>query len=551
MIETDLLVLGAGAGGLTAAITAASLGQKVVVVEKSEYLGGTMALSGGGIWIPGNPHMVAEDSIDAATTYLQALLGNQFDGAIVRAFLANAPEMVRYLEANTETVRFFAADFMPDYEPSVAGAAFGRTMSMPHFDAAELGEDFAVLRPPLSQLTVLGGMQVDAGDLNPLLERWSSRAAFMHTTKLVLRHVSDWLRSGRGRVLKSGNGVAARMIRAARDKGVVFHRNCPAQALIEQDGRIVGAKVELNGKIEEIRASCGVVIATGGFAHDAALREKYLPFASAHETMLPVGNSGDGLAIAQQVGAQMGDALPNNGCWTPISVRHHKDGKVTRYPHIFLDRSRPGSIMVNQSGRRFVNEATHYQALVNAMHEAAAVPCWLIANRTFVRKYGLGLVRPYESVTPYCADGYLKEGADVAGLAVAIGADPQALSETFALVNKDGAIGRDTAFRRGESVYDKLYGDASHAPNPNFAGMGDGPYYAVKIVPGDLGTFVGLKTDENAQVLREGIPIAGLYAAGLDQQSMMGGAYPGAGSMLGPAMTFGFVAARHACSPPH
>lgn len=548
MMETDLLVLGAGAGGLAAAVTAAIGGCEVIVAEKTASLGGTMALSGGGIWIPCNPHMTGEDSKEQAAQYLRNLLGNRFDDKLMTAFIENGAEMVSFLEANTETIRFFAADFMTDYEPGVEGAAFGRTMSMPHFDASELGDDFAHLRPPLAQLTVFGGMQVDAADLDPLIGRWRSWRNFSHTARLLMRHGLDWSRSRKGRVLKSGNGVAARMIRAARDKGVHFLRNAPALKLLERDGRVVGAMLEIDGREVPVEARRGVVIATGGFAQDVAMRDRLIPFPDEHRSMLPAGNCGDGLRMATGIGASLGEELPNNGCWTPISIRHHQDGSTTAYPHIFLDRSRPGSIMVNQSGRRFVNEATHYQALVSEIHASRAVPSWLIASRAFVSKYGLGLVRPYEPLGAYIQDGYLVEGHDIAELASRIGVDPVALTATVDRVNKDAIAGKDSEFGRGDSIYDRLYGDATHGPNPNFGALGEGPFYAVRIVPGDLGTFVGLTADEHARVLRNGAPVPGLYAAGLDMQSIMGGAYPGAGSMLGPAFTFGYIAARHACA---
>lgn len=546
MMQTDLLVLGAGAGGLSAALTAGIAGHRVVVAEKSEYLGGTMALSGGGIWIPANPHMAAADSKEAAAGYLRRLLGNRFDAPLVDAFLENGPAMMRLFEENTASVRFFAADFLTDYEPGVEGAAFGRTVSMPHYDAAELGDLFDVLRPPLDQLTVLGGMQVDAGDLDPLIGRWRSWANFRHSARLALRHAADWVRSRRGRVLKSGNGVAARMIRAAADKGVTFLRNAPAHALVERDGRVVGAMIRIDGVPTLVEARLGVVIATGGFAQDEDLRRRFIPYPEDHVSMLPEGNNGDGLRMAEAVGGRLGDPLPNNGCWTPISTHRRADGKVINYPHIFIDRSRPGSILVNAEGERFVNEAGHYQALGERVHAEGAVPCWLVASHGFLRRYGLGLVRPYESTKRYIDDGYLFEAPDIQTLAHRLAIDPRNLKATVDRVNSDARNGQDTQFGRGDSVYDRTYGDPAMEGNANFGPLDRGPYYAIRIMPGDLGTFVGLQTDEHARVLRDGEPVEGLYAAGLDMQSVMGGAYPGAGSMLGPALTFGYIAARHA-----
>lgn len=546
MIETDLVVLGSGAGGLAAAVTGAASGLDVIVAEKTEYLGGTMALSGGGLWLPCNPYMKSADSKDRAKQYLRNVVGNRFQETLIDAFLENAPKMVRFLETNTRTIRFFAADFLPDYEPAVEGATPGRTMSMAPIDAAELGSDFVNLRPPLRQLTALGGMQIDAADLEFLLSRWRSMPAFIHTAKMVLRQGADWVRSGRGRVLKSGNGVAARMIKAARDCGVEFHRSAPAVSLIERDGRVAGAILKIDGKETQILARRGVVIATGGFAQDPELSAKYMPFPDEHISMLPMGNTGDGIRLGESVGGALGEALPSNGCWTPVSVLKNADGTQTAYPHIFLDRSRPGSIIVDGSGKRFVNEATHYQALVSRIHEHGTVPCWLIASKAFVGKYGLGLVRPYERIEPYARSGYLVEGRTPAELAQKLGMEPARLEATFTRVDADARTGKDSQFHRGESVYDQVYGDHSHPLNPNFGALGDGPFYAVRVTPGDLGTFVGLVTDEYARVLRQGAPVPGLYAAGLDAQSIMGGCYPGAGSMLGPAFTFGFIAAQHA-----
>ncbi|NHN36552.1 FAD-dependent oxidoreductase [Pseudomaricurvus alcaniphilus] len=548
MIETDLLVLGSGAGGLSAAITAACLGCKVTVVEKTEYFGGTTALSGGAFWIPNNPYMTREDSTENARKYLQAVIGDNFDDNMVSAFLANAPEMIDFLEKNTEAMRFWSAEFMPDYEPQVECSSFGRSMSVPHFDASELGVNFDKLRPALKQLTVFNGMQVDAVDLGFLMNYNKSFSAFLYTTKLVLRYAFDWLRSRRGRVLKGGNAVAARLLKASMDAGVTLIDKAPARKLIEENGRVVGAIVQIDNKEVEIRASKGVVIATGGFAQNEKMVAEYIPFPEHHKSMLPEGNVGEGLELGMSVGGELGSGLSNNGCWTPVSVRKHADGSETRYPHIFLDRSRPGSILVNQSGRRFANEATHYQALVAAIQRTGSVPCWLIGSRSFISKYGLGLALPYMPVSSYVRDGYLIEGQSVSELAAKLGIDGQALEETFAQVNSDAALGKDSLFARGDSVYDQVYGDPGHKPNPNFGAMGEGPYYAVKIVPGDLGTFVGLKTDNHAQVLRDGMPIPGLYAAGLDANTVMGGEYPGAGCSIGPALTFGYMAAKHACN---
>lgn len=546
----DFLVIGSGASGLTAAISAARLGSKVTVIEKSNLFGGTTAYSGGGVWIPNNPHSDIEDSPEKAKTYLHGLLGNRYDESKIDAFIENAPKMVRFLESNTSQVRFYAADFMTDYEPGIPGASYGRSMGMPPFDAALLGPLFKTLRPPLPQMTALSGMQIGMDEIDYMLKSRSHIPSFLYAAKMISRHGIDLLRSGRGRNLKNGNSVAARLLHAAREAGCNLLNNTSAIELTESGGRVTGARVRIDGTDAEICASKGVLIATGGFAANSEMRKQFIPHAEHHHTLLPDENQGDGISMALKIGASMGETMRNNGVWTPVSIMKMEDGRQIKYPHISLDRARPGSIIVNQSGRRFENEATYYQRFVNTMQRTNSIPAWLIATKPFIRSYGMGLIQPYQRLAPYLKAGYLISAPTLVELAEKLGVDADGLTETVSQVARDAENGVDTVFARGANAYDQTYGDPTHAPNVNFAALGDGPFYAMELFPGDLGTTLAIVTDANAQVVGDGEPINGLYAAGLDMNSLWGGSYPGAGSSLGPGMTFGYVAAQHACGSP-
>jgi succinate dehydrogenase/fumarate reductase flavoprotein subunit len=550
MIETDVVVIGSGAAGLTAAITARKVGLEALVVEKTGLFGGTTAYSGGAPWIPCN-HVMKQAGLDdnrqAAETYLRAVLGEKYNEDLVTSYLDNAPSMLQFMERHSE-VRFkpFLA---PDYEVQ-PGAARCRSLLTQEFDGRLLGERLAELRMPLSQLMLFGTMQVEGADIHPMRNALKTWTGFKHTAKVMRRFVLDKLRHGRGTRIVNGNALAARLFHSAIQAGVTLWKDTPALELVTENGAVRGVVVERDGQRIELRARQGVLLATGGYGANEKWRARYIPFAEHHHSLQPEGNVGDGIRLGLAAGA-VHDPLHAGDCiWTPVSVLRKPDGSVVKYPHIFIDRAMPGCIAVGPDGRRFVNEGASYQNFVAAMHRRGYTKVHLIANRRFLRTYGMGLVKPAPfSAKPYIDAGYLIEAPTLAELAGRIAVDPSRLEATVNRFNEGARRGEDREFGKGGDPHSRFRGDATHQPNPAVAEIGEGPYYALALYPGDLSTVGGLDTNGRAQVLdASGQPIPGLYAAGLDMNSMMRGGYPGGGSSIGPAMTFGYIAACHMAS---
>ncbi|MDB5857847.1 MAG: putative dehydrogenase [Ramlibacter sp.] len=547
MIETDVVVIGSGAAGLTAAITARQLGLEALVVEKTAFFGGTTAYSGGAPWIPCNHVMKQiglDDSRAAAETYLRAVLGEAYNDDLVTSYLDNAPAMLKFLELHSDVC--FKPFPLPDYE-SLPGAAKSRSLLTKEFDGRLLGERLADLRMPLPQLMLFGSMQVEGADIHPMRHALKTWAGFKHTAKVMRRFVLDKIRHGRGTRIVNGNALAARLFHSAIKAGVTLWKNTPAlELIVDEKGTVRGVVVERDGQRIEVKARLGVLLATGGYGASDQMRAKYIPFAEHHYSLQPEGNVGDGIALGLQAGAVHDPKHAGDCIWTPVSVLRKPDGSVVKYPHIFIDRAMPGCIAVGPTGKRFINEGTSYQTFVGTMHDLGITKAHLIADRAFLRNYGLGLARPAPfSPAALIQNGYLMEAPTLAELARRIGVDPTQLEATVQKFNQGAQRGEDPDFGKGADAHSKFRGDQSRQPNPAIAPIGDGPYYAVAIHPGDLSTVGGLETNGRAQVLdTAGQPIPGLFAAGLDMNSMMRGRYPGGGSSIGPAMTFGYIAAR-------
>ncbi|MES2532451.1 MAG: FAD-dependent oxidoreductase [Pseudomonadota bacterium] len=547
MIETDVIVIGAGAAGLTAAITARKLGLEVLVVEKTAYFGGTTAYSGGAPWIPCN-HVMKQaglsDTRKAAETYLHAVLGDWYDDDRIKAFLDNGPEMLAFLERESEVK--FKPFLAPDYEVQ-PGAARSRSLLTQPYDGKLLGEHLKLLRLPLPQLMLFGTMQIEGADIHPMRKVFKTWQGFKHTTRLMARFITERLQHGRGVRLANGNALAGRLLRSAIDAGVTLWNNTPALELVTEGGAVRGLIAQKDGQKIRVMARRGVLLASGGFGANAEMRAKYIPMAEHHWSLQPDDNVGDGIELGVSAGGVLNDRNAGQCIWTPVSVLRQPDGSVLKYPHIFIDRAMPGSLVVDPAGRRFVNEGSSYQNFVKTMHARKLDTVYLVAGRAFLRSYGIGLARPAPfSERPYVDAGYLIEAPTLAALATKIGADPSVLAQTVQRFNTHASQGTDPDFGRGADPHTQFRGDATHKPNPSLGPVGDGPYYALALHPGDLSTVMGLDTNANAQVLdRDGRVIPGLYAAGLDMNSVMRGLYPGGGSSIGPAMTFGYVAARH------
>lgn len=553
--EYDVVVVGTGASGMSAAVTAAYEGLKVLVVEKAPVYGGTTARSGGWLWIPGTK-LAKEQGIHepagAARAYLQHEATTHFDGARVDAFIENGPKAIEFFTEKT-CVQFDMPPVFPDYHAEAPGGLpGGRSMVTRPFDARELGARVEQLAPPVPELTVFGMMLGSGKELWHFLRAFKSLESFWYVSKRFAGHLLDVVRHGRGMTLTNGNALAGRLAKAAMDLNIPVWLSSPVKRLIVEGDTVVGVTVWREGKPVDIRASRGVVLACGGFPHDIERRKALFPHAPTgreHFTPSPELNTGDGLRLAEMVGGWVDPTIPNAAAWCPTSVTQRSDGSQGVMPH-FIDRAKPGVIAVTQSGRRFTNEALSYhdfiQELVKACKGAPEVTCWLICDHAHLREYGLGCVAPFPlPIGKHLKSGYLKRGSSLAALAKEIGVPVAALTQEVQTFNRDAATGVDTRFGKGSTAYNRYQGDSLVKPNPCMAPIEKGPYYALKIVVGEIGTFAGIATDASCQVLtKDQRKVNGLYAVGNDAASIMGGNYPGAGITLGPALTFGYVVGR-------
>jgi succinate dehydrogenase/fumarate reductase flavoprotein subunit len=554
--ECDVLVAGSGCSGMAAAITARHRGLDVLIVEKEPRFGGTTARSGGWLWIPGTSLARAygiNESPEQARSYLRHEAGNNYDAARVDAFLTAGPEAVDFFTTET-ALRFDMPLVFPDYHAEAPGGAQGgRSMVTRPFDGRELGEHIKDLGAPLPELTVFGMMLGSGKEIIHFMRATKSLTSAVYVAKRLSRHFMDVLRYGRGMTLTNGNALAGRLAKSALDLKIPLWLSSPVRELIVENGAVRGARILREGRTIEVRARRGVVLACGGFPHDVARRKAMFPHAptgAEHFSPGPVGNTGDGLRLAESAGGRVENRLPNAAAWVPVSLTRRKDGSRGVMPH-FIDRAKPGVIAVMRDGKRFANEGNSYHDFVQAMTKAAKpgeeIAAFLICDHKTLRTYGLGCVPPFPMpLGHHLRTGYLMRGATLTELAAKAGIDAKALGETVTQFNAEAAEGRDPAFGKGSRAYNRYQGDALHGPNPCVAPLQDGPFYAIKMVVGDLGTYAGVVTDANARALdADGRVIPGLYAAGNDMASIMGGNYPGAGITLGPALTFGYIAGRH------
>ncbi|MDZ4327672.1 MAG: FAD-dependent oxidoreductase [Pseudomonas sp.] len=545
----DLVVVGSGAAGLTAAVTAAQRGLSVLLVEKGTQFGGTTARSGAGAWIPNNPHMTPSgfsDGLEQADTYLRALMGSYYDADKIKAFLGTAPDMVRFLEAHS-AVRF-ENWYSSDYEPWHAGAARGRSIGAAPFDGRRLGKNLQLVAPGLSTLTIFGGMQVAYADVARFGTALRNPSDFLYTALKVGRYVRDRIVYGRTTRLVGGNALIAGLLLSAIENGVTLWRSTPMRRLSVKDGMVCGIVVERDGQECLVTARRGVVLACGGYGGNEAMRREYLPLADAGCSLQPEINTGDGLHAGRHRGGHIVRDNAANGIWAAISTMVDSKGQRLHYPHVFRDRAFPGFVMVDRTGKRFANEGSSYQSLGNVMIEKNIRSAWLICTHAALRTYGMGHVKPMPlPYKAYIRNGYLKTAATIGELAKLLGIEPAALCATVDRFNGFASQGQDPDFHKGEDGYSAEQGDPAHKPNPGVGPVDSGPFYAVELVPGDFSTINGLETDSSARVLdtqRRAIP--GLYAVGVDANSVFRGTYPGSGASIGPGMTFAYIAALHA-----
>lgn len=550
--EVDLLVFGAGTAGMTAALMANEHGLDVLLCEKTAVVGGISATSGGTTWVPGTTQSQragVPDTVADAATFLKAVVGDRGGEALRDAFLASGPQAIDELERISD-VKFVAAAAHPDYV-SGPGAAFGgRALAPLAFDGRLLGKDFARVRAPRPEFMGLGGMMVPRADLDALLAPFTSLKNLTRTLSVVGRYCIDRLSYPRGTHLVMGNALVARLFYSLRQRNVAIRFETPLHELILENGQVLGAVVQHNGQFQRIRARHGVVLATGGVTRHPTLRKQLFPAAAQPLSLAPLTHTGDGIDRALKVNAQLDNGHDSPGLWMPCSIRTAKDGYQAVWPHILLDRAKPGLIAVNSRGLRFVNESDSYHDFVMGMLADGSHTSHLICDEDFLRRYGLGLVMPLRSavnINSFVKAGYLVKGRTLAELASTLKVDAEGLANTVSTYNVAAARGEDPVFKRGSSTMNRHNGDPQQRPNPCVRPLGEGPYYAVTVQPADLACSAGLNGNADGQVLdTKGQVIEGLYACGNDLASIFRGTYPGPGTTLGPAIVFGWRVARHA-----
>jgi len=530
----DLVVLGSGAAGLSAAVTAAHGGCRVLVLEKADELGGTTAWSGGNVWVPNNPHAAeigVEDSEDEAVEYLLSLSRGLMDPDLVRAFVRSGREMVAFMD-DVADMRFFAYRDYPDYHAERPGgkAHGGRTLEAELFSFQDLGEwaHRVTVSPYYRRHQMM--LETPTGSAVPRVvpeEEWARRAE----------------RDERG----MGQALVGRLLRAALDLGVEFRTGTRGEELVrDPSGRVTGVVVSTADGRDTVEADRGVVLATGGFEWDERLRRAFLRGPLTHPVTVPT-NEGDGLRMAMRIGAMLGNM--REAWWTTVTELPEGINRMNRFM-LSGDRSRPRSIMVNRQGRRFANESTNYNAFGGAFHQEdtvafdyANLPCWLVFDQGYLERFGtVGHPAPGPAPEWVAAAPTLRELADRVGI------DPEGLERTVEEWNANVAQGRDPHFHRGEFAHDRWWGDPSRKGTieASLGPLDRGPFYAIPVHIGALGTKGGPQIDEAARVLSiDGDVIPGLYAAGNVMASPFGMTYGGAGGTLGPAMTAGYLAGRH------
>ena len=542
--EFDFVVVGSGAAGMTAALTAALAGLRAVVLEKTEYYGGSTARSGGGVWIPGSAPLRKAGRTDTpadAARYLAHVAGPGTPESLRSAFLAHGPAMLDLVLANTP-VRFEWVPNYSDYYPEAPGGkASGRSVEPALMDAMVIGPDIAQLRPPYLPAPV--GITVTQANYRWMSLGTSHPRALTTTARVTARMIISKLR--RRQLLSMGQALAAGLRAGLAQAGVPVWLNTPMTGLRVEDGRVVGVEVLRAGAAATtvIRARRGVLLATGGFERNAEMRQRYqsAPI-GADWTVGSPGNTGDGIIAGEAAGGVL--TLMDDAWWGPSIPL--ASGPV----FCLAERSLPGSLFVNAAGERFVNEAAPYVDAVHAMYdkhtdENRHIPCWMITDQRYRNRYVFTGMPPRKPLPRrWYKSGVVFKADSLAELAGQIGVSAEGLTKTVDKFNDFARTGKDTDFGRGDSAYDHYYGDPNCKPNPNLAPLAQRPFYAIKIVPGDLGTKGGLRTDDRARVLRaDGSAIDGLYAAGNTSAMVMGRSYAGPGATIGPAMTFGYLAA--------
>lgn len=559
----DVVVIGSGAGGLSAAVTAAHHGLRVLVLERDRVCGGATSRSGGWLWAPRNEFALADgvdESIDDIKAYLAAVIGDEYDEARIDAFLRNAPEMVGFFEHET-ALQFVPGTKICDIYGNQPHAGTGhRSVGPKPVNGRTFSKDLRKKMAPQYWETSFLGMGIMAGpDLLGFLAASKFKlSGWWHSAKRVIRYLFDVVTTGQGMHFVNGIALTGRLMQSAVDRGVDIRVNHRVIELVRDDaGRVTGAVAQTPRGRRTFAASRGVVIAAGGFSANADMRRAHFAHNDSpddHHTLAPSTADGSGIALGRSVGGVFDAGGKSAAAWCPVSLVPYRN-RTGVFPHI-MDRAKPGAIAVRRNGKRFVNEANGYWDYVNALNDAtedgAVVEAWQIGDARTMAHYPIGFAMPRPVPKfPHLRSGYLVRADTLIELAERCGIDGPALVATVEEFNRNARLGVDPEFHRGETPFNRYGGDPEVKPNPTLAPIERGPFYAVRVVQGSFGTFAGLRADDRARLLGEdGAPIPGAYVVGVDQKNLFGGYYPAGGINIGPAMTFGYIAGVDLASAP-
>lgn len=549
--EVDFVIVGSGGGGMTAALAAAEAGMSAVVLEKRDLIGGSTAMSGGVVWVPANALLEADgisDSEGDALRHFEAVVGDVGPCSSVerrRAFIASGREMVKFLQHLG--VGLERCDGYSDYYSDLPGGlAVGRSLEPKPWDGRNLGDLLPKLQPGLAAGV---GLAVKTNEVRTLAHWNRTPKAFATATRVITRTFAAKAR--RRKLLTNGASLIGQMLLVARNRSVPVWTDCPVTDLVVEDGRVIGVRASSDGREITVKARKGVLLSAGGFSHNREMRAKYAPDRRQQPkwSIANPGDTGDAMQAAIALGARTD--LMEEAWWLP-TPRGGKFGQST----LVDARFRPGAIFVDAEGHRFVNEANSYMEIGRAMYErdrtARAVPCWLVFDDGYRRRYSHGLSRPGKFPEGLLESGILKRADTIGELAALCEIDGAGLEAEVSRFNEGAARGVDPDFGRGSSAYNRAMGDPGNKPNPSLGPLRRAPFYAVEVVPSDIGTCGGLITDADARVLGDDDrPIPGLYAAGNITATVMGRHYLGAGASIANTMVFGYRAARHAAAERH